>query len=194
MICSVDGCEKSAISKGLCSGHNHRLERYGNATFVPPARVRQICSVLDCGKLMNGHGYCLNHYRRFMKYGSPTGGGIVRGSQGDIKKYLKWLFETDTDECIPWPFCKTDDGYGRVNAGYGSVGAHVHVCTVTHGPRPDKADACHSCGNGHLACVNHKHIRWGSRLDNVHDSIKHGTAMFFGRPMDSNDPRIERAA
>jgi hypothetical protein len=38
---------------------------------------------------------------------------------------------------------------------------------------PSKIDLCHYCGNG--KCSNPKHLYWGTRKENVEDSIRHGT-------------------
>lgn len=143
-------------------------------------KIRPVCVMDGCERLNNAHGYCLAHYMRFKKYGSPTGGGIERGPKGEINKFLDNLFKTETDDCIAWPFSRDDNGYPKMNRDGGTKGVHVHVCTVVHGPRPDGNDACHSCGNGHLACVNWRHLNWGTRLKNVQDSIEHGTDNFFG--------------
>jgi hypothetical protein len=34
----------------------------------------------------------------------------------------------------------------------------------------------HSCGNGHLGCINPHHLRWGSHPENMSDKTIHGTA------------------
>lgn len=34
-------------------------------------------------------------------------------------------------------------------------------------------DLCHACGNG--KCSNPRHLYWGTRKENVHDAIVHGT-------------------
>jgi hypothetical protein len=121
------------------------------------------------------------HYKRYQKYGDPLGGGIFRGEDGEINSFLKTLFDAETDDCIPWPFSRDDYGYGKMNRDGKSIGVHRYVCEKANGPRPADYDACHSCGNGHEGCVNPKHLRWGTRLDNVRDMIEHGTANFFGR-------------
>lgn len=121
------------------------------------------------------------HYKRLKKHGHPLGGGVMRGPDGEIESFLAATLASDTDECILWPFGKDKDGYGRLRRKGKSFGAHIYVCTKVHGPRPNKDDACHSCGNGHLSCITPKHLRWGTRLDNINDSIEHGTDNFFGR-------------
>jgi hypothetical protein len=43
-------------------------------------------------------------------------------------------------------------------------------------PRPSaKHEVCHTCGNGNQACVTGAHFYWGTRRQNVHDAIAHGT-------------------
>ena len=38
---------------------------------------------------------------------------------------------------------------------------------------PEKVDLCHYCGNG--KCSNPRHLYWGTRKENVADSVRHGT-------------------
>lgn len=121
------------------------------------------------------------HYKRFRKYGDPLGGGIFRGSNGEISSFLATLLESNTDDCITWPFSRDDYGYGKMTRNGRTIAVHRYVCEIANGPRPKDNDACHSCGNGHEGCVNKKHLRWGTRMENVHDMIAHGTANFFGR-------------
>lgn len=45
---------------------------------------------------------------------------------------------------------------------------------------PSKIDLCHACGND--KCSNPKHLYWGTRSENVKDSIIHGT---FANPFES---------
>lgn len=54
--------------------------------------------------------------------------------------------------------------------------AHRHICRIVHGAPPDEAyDAAHTCGNGHAACVNDRHIYWATRAQNLMDRVAHGT-------------------
>lgn len=174
MICQVAGCEKIVKGSGLCSGHLHRLKRYGSPTGTPPARAIASCSVSGCKREFYGRSYCVKHYLRWRKYGDPLGGGI---DYRTAQEFMKSLTSTDAEECITWPFGKTKDGYGRINWKGVSQGAHVVATTFSNGPKPSaKHEACHRCGNGHLGCVNPKHLYWGTRKDNVQDAIRHGTS------------------
>ncbi|MEH3065309.1 MAG: HNH endonuclease [Methylobacterium radiotolerans] len=136
---------------------------------------RSTCSVEGCTDTVYypKYGYCSAHYRRWRKYGDPTAGGI---RHGDAQRFACEVATSETDDCITWPYGGTSTGYGRINAGGTSIGAHVHIATLAHGPKPtDRHECCHSCGNGHLGCVNPRHLYWGTRSDNVQDMIRHGT-------------------
>jgi hypothetical protein len=50
------------------------------------------------------------------------------------------------------------------------------VCELAHGAPPTaKHEAAHSCGNGHIGCVNPNHLRWATKTENEGDKLGHGT-------------------
>jgi hypothetical protein len=56
------------------------------------------------------------------------------------------------------------------------VFAHRFVCQEVHGAPPsDRHHAAHSCGKGHEGCINPRHLRWATPLENAHDAIVAGT-------------------
>jgi hypothetical protein len=56
------------------------------------------------------------------------------------------------------------------------------MCETAHGPAPAVLRvAMHSCGNGHLGCVNPKHLHWGTHSDNTQDMWRHGTMVAGSR-------------
>jgi hypothetical protein len=82
----------------------------------------------------------------------------------------------DGDECIYFPFYRNQSGYGWMKFGEKNIGAHVYALTFAVGEKPTPHhECCHTCGNGHLGCVNPKHLYWGTRAENVQDSIDAGT-------------------
>ena len=99
---------------------------------------------------------------------------------------LLWLKERVNyagDDCLLWPFAK-DALRGHGMLGYtDEAGKHVSkkahrlMCELAHGLPPTKwHEAAHECGNGHLGCVNPRHLSWKTRSANQLDRRKHGTA------------------
>jgi hypothetical protein len=140
-------------------------------------RSMRHCDVSGCDRPYHLKGYCLAHYKRLRKYGEPLGGSTAWGA---VQRFMCEVIESQTDECISFPYSKDQYGYGKLRIDGGNIGAHVYALTQTAGPKPTpKHEACHSCGNGKAGCVNPRHLYWGTRSDNVRDAIKTGTAYKF---------------
>ena len=60
---------------------------------------------------------------------------------------------------------------------------HRVICESVHGRPPRKHEASHSCGKGHLGCVNPKHLSWKTSKQNGEDMINHGTSLRGKHPM-----------
>jgi hypothetical protein len=151
-----------------------------------------VCAVDGCGKRLAGGGYCRKHYARFRRHGDPLGGSTDWGA---ARSFVEHAAQSLSDECIFFPRPSDVTGHVRLNVNGKHVGAHAYAAELRHGPKPTAAhEACHTCGKGALGCVNGNHLYWGTRKENVADMIAHGTARFFGRPMNDNSPKIEAAA
>lgn len=138
--------------------------------------MRRECTIDGCRAPQKGFGYCNRHYIRFKKYGDPLGGGTF---WGEPERYLQEaVLPFAGTECLTWP-------YGRDSRGYAVMRAHGllfstkvarAVCEIVNGPPPTAGHhAAHSCGNGHLGCVNPNHLRWATPEENTADAIRHGT-------------------
>lgn len=136
------------------------------------------CSVEHCNK--NAHysahgamGMCGAHYQRWKKYGDPLAGGT---SPGEPTRWLEGHVDYSGDECLMWPFSRYPDGYGQVRFQGNSTNASRIMCLLAHGVPPLKSmEAAHSCGKGHLGCVNPRHLRWDTPKGNCADRAGHGT-------------------
>lgn len=137
------------------------------------------CAIAMCNR--NAHftsggrgGLCGSHYGRKLRHGSPTLGNADRGAP------MAWLQAHagyDAPECLIWPFGLNSGGRGSVVFGGKTTLAHRVMCILAHGHPPSTShEAAHSCGNGHLACVNPNHLRWATRSENMADRVLHGTA------------------
>lgn len=132
------------------------------------------CSVDGCEKDSIRRDLCNAHYLRLMRHGSPTAGSTDKGA------VRKWLETTAIpyvgDECLAFPYSRDGHGYGRINLKGKFIGAHAFVLMATAGEKPSpRHEVCHTCGGGHLGCVNPRHLFWGTRTENVKDSIDRGT-------------------
>ena len=131
------------------------------------------CKVDGCERKVHAKGCCSKHYQRLMLYGSPTSGGTEVGAP------MKWLKEHagyQGDDCLIWPFCRDKSGYAKIQHHGSVITAHRAMCIEANGPPPPNGrfEAAHSCGNGHLGCVNPKHLRWATAAENGRDRVKHG--------------------
>jgi hypothetical protein len=65
------------------------------------------------------------------------------------------------------------------------INAHIsldnvcrYICEKLNGSPPTpEHEAAHSCGKGHLGCVNGSHLRWDTHRGNMADMIIHGTVI-----------------
>jgi hypothetical protein len=131
-----------------------------------------ICIVEGCCNRRYRHGVCRRHLRL---------GFRCKPQRSETS--LEWLKRValahDADECLFWPFGRDNRGRGEVWVGNGKGGGKVRiasrlVCELTHGQPPSpNLHAAHSCGNGHLGCVNPKHLRWATLIENLEDKIRH---------------------
>lgn len=71
------------------------------------------------------------------------------------------------------------NNYLRVGLGNGNkVYVHTIVLTAFKGAAPEGCECLH--GDGDRTHNTDFNLRWGTRLENVHDAIKHGTANSWG--------------
>ncbi len=176
LICTIDGCGKTAEKRGWCGMHYRRWQRHGDplAGGAPRQRNDGKCLAQGCDSPARSRGYCQKHYARVYRTGQDQVAGTLRGEPMD---YLNEVVMAHTgDECLAWPFSRNSYGYGQVWDGEKMERVHRIVCERMHGPPPSpEHHGAHSCGRGHEACVSPHHIRWDTRVGNVADKLEHGT-------------------
>lgn len=132
------------------------------------------CSVEGCDKRYLAKGLCSKHYQRLAKRGDLE---VSTAPDGVPKAWLLEHKNYQGDECLTWPFGKGGGGRGMISGEKRPMFASRAMCIAAHGPPPfEKAEAAHSCGKGHEACVNPNHLRWATSLENKLDKIIHGTS------------------
>ncbi|MBY2986402.1 hypothetical protein [Rhizobium leguminosarum] len=128
------------------------------------------CSVDGCER--NGHrsgggarGCCSKHYYRLLTHGDPLGG---RTFVGDPMLWCDEHKDYQGDDCIEWPFGKAHHGYGLILVDGKNMQASRFMCILAHGePETPDLEAAHTCHNGHLGCMNQRHLEWETRVENA---------------------------
>lgn len=121
------------------------------------------CRISDCEKAVVARGLCRGHYHRDLTYGDPLAGGTAKGA---LSRWIADHADYAGDDCLEWPFHTNEFGYGPSR----------QMCVAAHGAPPsDVHQSAHSCGNGHLGCMNPKHLRWATAKENAADRAIHGT-------------------
>lgn len=96
------------------------------------------------------------------------------------------LLNMETDECVVWPYSKAGQRkYGQVYAPSGRFYAHELAMIHRVGPRPDGMYVLHGpCVSP--ACMNYRHLRYGTPTENNIDRRRDGTA-----PIGANNPQAK---
>ena len=135
---------------------------------------RPMCKIDGCYNPRYGRGWCQKHYSRWRRHGDPE--KTIAPTAGDRTAFLNKAISYAGGDCLFWPYARNPAGYGRICVGPKVRTASRVICEMAHGQPPSgKHHAAHSCGNGHLGCVNPKHLRWASPKENCADKITHGT-------------------
>lgn len=133
----------------------------------------RICSVTGCGNNAYGRGFCNRHYQRWRRHGDPLLGRVDNGE--GLAFFLSQL-RVETPACIDWPYGSSAGGYGEIQYNGRTHTVHALACAMKHGPKPAAdREVAHSCGR--RICMNHRHLRWATRKENVADAALHGTAL-----------------
>lgn len=99
---------------------------------------------------------------------------LGKRGRGKHLRFIKKTLAESTDKCVLWPFYVMKEGYGQAATYRGVCLAHRLMCMFAHGHPPDStSQAVHRCGV--KACVNPRHLRWGTQKDNEDDKHGHGT-------------------
>lgn len=138
---------------------------------------RAVCSIPKCDKSAVRRGWCYRHYGRWRAHGNPTAGGKNRPPAGaSLKAIERAIAESVPSECWNWPLSENGRGYGQLWIDGVHCAAHRVICERVQGSPPSaQHEAAHTCGNGHLGCVNPHHLVWKTRLENDQDKKVHGT-------------------
>lgn len=101
-------------------------------------------------------------------------GGYREKGKSAAQDWLRAHVNYQGDDCLEWPFSRSR-GYGQVAINRVVKKAPRVMCEMAHGAPPAPGlEAAHSCGNGHLGCINPRHLSWKTRTENRRDRTAHG--------------------
>ena len=139
---------------------------------------RSPCSIDGCSEPIQARRLCNKHYKRWRRQGDPQ--KLVRTEPGAALKFAKYAARYQGEDCLIWPFARGGNGEARLHRRTPNKeerGACRYICILVHGLPPTPShQAAHSCGKGHLGCVNGGHLRWTTPAENQADRHEHGTA------------------
>jgi len=95
----------------------------------------------------------------------------MRTKPGEVMKWVEAHLGHDGDDCLIWPFASSPNGYGHMTVNQKHWSSHRYICFRVNGLPPSQThQAAHSCNNGHLGCVNPRHLRWATPKENCADT------------------------
>lgn len=95
--CQVEGCDRSAITRGFCEMHYRRVLKTGKPGPPGPLRERGVCRVEGCGEPVDAKDLCHGHYQRLQR-GNQVVDTPLRGTldscqvDGCDRKVVSWGF------------------------------------------------------------------------------------------------------
>jgi hypothetical protein len=75
-MCSIDGCDRTTYTRGLCEPHYRRLLRTGDVSADVPIGANSeptVCAVAGCDRPVATRGWCHGHYLRWYRSGDVNG-------------------------------------------------------------------------------------------------------------------------
>ena len=145
MECSVEGCEKRAVTRGYCDMHYRRWRKYGDPLSGARSVIKP-CSVEECPKPAEARTLCHGHYLSLLRQGEwPTrllsdraprscsvdGCNRPVNSRGLCRSHMHRL-RTKGDVLAEAPIREVE-GIGYINHGYRIVPVPISLRHLTTG-------------------------------------------------------------
>src|ERR1039458_8735189 len=139
----------------------------------------RICVIEGCDKLAGSYatGWCPMHYQRWKSHGDVMWEPHPKTPEERFWEKVNKNGplpegQPELGECWVWTASKHGSGHGEffISKERGKISAHGFSLEIAIGPCPEGMEGCHHCDNP--PCVRPDHVYWGTRQDNVNDSIR----------------------
>jgi len=169
-VCAIPNCGKQVKTRQWCNAHYQRWQTYGDPLGKPQPRPPKPinCQAPDCTRTAQAADLCVMHYLRRRANGTFE---TKQAPKLTRRAFMDAAIASETDDCILWPFGKDTAGYGTINIDGNRGTVNRQVCERVYGAANGRLSR-HSCHN--KACINPRHLSWGTPMQNVHDSIAVG--------------------
>jgi len=112
--------------------------------------------------------YCSSEEKR-SRYAKNVGEKDSR----TIREFVHDHRNSATDDCIFVP-ASLEGRPARLDHCNQTITAARYMALLTMGaPKSTGMVVRHLCANGHLSCINPRHLAWGAPADNIADAIRH---------------------
>lgn len=132
------------------------------------------CGEADCVSKHYAKGLCARHYQMLRRNGKVE---LKTAANNEPMEFLLSAQNAGAQECALWPFSKNAAGYGQIKyLGRPQLASRVSLLIAGDPPTP-KHYACHKpnvCVSP--ACVNPRHLYWGTQSQNERDKVLEGVS------------------
>lgn len=178
--------DRATLNNFFWSKHRYNWRQYG----MPAAHSDEPLILLAYERLEKQRAQVIKRRRRGRTKAAQKWETLLKPQAvADCYKvgYIRNNKAFDGDECLFFP-SMIPYRPETVRYNFKTMAASRAMLLVAHGlPTGDGTMALHKCGNGHLSCVNPKHLYWGTAKDNARDRVVHNAPSQFMAGMDRAD-------